>query len=81
MTTTIPAPGAPAGSSGIGRILDRCPACAGIHLYTVYDGESTNFLCRSCDRCWHVTLGWVHQVDRDTCPGCEWRFACASRWD
>ncbi|MGH9038361.1 MAG: hypothetical protein ACRD0O_21610 [Acidimicrobiia bacterium] len=43
--------------------------------------EATNFLCRSCNRCWHVTLGWVHQVDRGTCPGCEWRFACASRWD
>lgn len=62
-------------------ILDRCLGCAGEHLYTVFDGESTNFLCRSCNRCWSVGMGWVHRVDPLTCPGCEWRSACESRWD
>ena len=81
MTTTMPGPCATAGPSPIGTILDHCPGCAGTHLYTVFDGQDTNFLCRSCDRCWHVTLGWVHQVDRHTCPGCEWRSTCTSRWD
>lgn len=76
-TTTRPAPT----GRGIWRILDRCPGCAGEHLYTVFDGESTNFLCRSCNRCWSVGMGWVHRVDPLTCPGCEWRSACTSRWD
>lgn len=62
-------------------IPDRCPGCAGEHLYTVFDGETTNFLCRSCNRCWHVGMGWVHRVDPETCPGCEWRSTCTSRWD
>lgn len=78
-TTTRPAP---APSSGASRLLlDRCPACAGEHLYTVFDGECTNFLCRSCSRCWYVGMGWVHRVDPFTCPGCEWRSTCLSRWD
>lgn len=62
------------------QLLDRCPGCGAEPLYTVYDGESTNFLCRSCSRCWHAELGWVRQVDPATCPGCEWRSTCLSRF-
>lgn len=62
-------------------ILDRCLGCAGEHLYRVFDGERTNFLCGSCSRCWHVGMGWVHRVDPHTCPGCEWHSTCLSRWD
>jgi hypothetical protein len=80
-TTNIPAPPGIAGGPLIGEIIDRCPRCAGDLLYTVFDGEHTNFLCRSCNRCWHVTPGGAQEVDRTTCPGCEWRFACRSRWD
>lgn len=64
-----------------GTIIDRCPACAGEHIYSVDDGESTNWLCRSCNRCWHVAQGRIHVVDRHTCPGCEWHHLCTSRWD
>ena len=79
-TTPITAPPG-AGGPLVGEIIDRCPRCAGELLYTVFDGENTNFLCRSCNRCWHATGGWVHEVNRATCPGCEWRPVCMSRWD
>ena len=63
------------------QLLDRCPGCGAGMLYTVCDGETTNFLCRSCSRCWHAELGWVRRVDPTTCPGCEWRSTCRSRFD
>ena len=67
--------------SGLSRILDRCPGCAGEHLYTVFDGERVNFLCRSCSRCWTIGMGFVYETDPRTCPGCEWRPTCTSRFD
>jgi ribosomal protein S27E len=76
-TTTVAAP--PPTSDR--PILDRCPGCGGEHLYTVFDGASTNFLCRLCSRCWSVDRGRMHRVDPITCPGCEWRGVCTSRWD
>jgi len=63
------------------RTVDRCPGCASTSIYSVFDGETTNFLCRSCSRCWHITMGWAMHVDPATCPGCEWRSTCTSRWD
>ncbi len=62
-------------------MLDRCPGCGNGYLYTVSDGTRTNLLCRVCSRCWEVGMGWVHQVDPRTCPGCEWRTTCEARWD
>ncbi|HET9769979.1 MAG TPA: hypothetical protein VFS16_03740 [Acidimicrobiia bacterium] len=76
-TLTVPSPSLP----GTRRILDRCPGCGGELLYTVFDGEATNFLCRHCNRCWSTGLGFVRRVDPRTCPGCEWRGVCTSRWD
>jgi CBS domain-containing protein len=79
MATGISPEGLAFGKSG--WILDRCPRCAGEHLYTVFDGERTNFLCRTCNRCWSNGTGSIRQVDTSTCPGCEWRPTCMSRWD
>ena len=62
-------------------LLDACPGCGAGMLYTVSDGQTTNFLCRICSRCWHVELGGVRRVEPATCPGCEWRGTCQSRWD
>lgn len=62
------------------RMLDRCPGCGSGYLYMVYVGETTNFLCRTCSRCWSVGTG-VQRVDPRTCPGCEWRSTCMARWD
>jgi hypothetical protein len=60
-------------------IPDRCPACQGGPLFAV-GGDGPNFLCRTCSRCWHVGDA-VAQVDPLTCPGCEWRPTCLSRFD
>lgn len=62
-------------------ILDQCPRCGGRQLYTVDAGEGVNFLCRSCDRCWHVAPDGPERVDPSACPGCEWRATCHERWD
>jgi len=72
---------APRAGWGIWRGPDRCPGCAGEHLYTVGDSETSNVLCVTCSRCWHLGQGWVRRVDPKTCPGCERRSTCTSRWD
>lgn len=62
------------------RLLDRCPGCAAEPLFAVFDRETTNFLCRTCSRCWHADPAGIHEVDRHTCAGCEWRSTCHSRF-
>ncbi|MEW6470867.1 MAG: hypothetical protein AB1679_01225 [Actinomycetota bacterium] len=62
-------------------VLDHCPGCAGGPLFAVFNGEEMNFLCQACSVCWHAGSGWVRRVDPLTCPGCEWRGACLSRFD
>lgn len=47
---------------GARTTLLACPACGRDDIEAVSDGEDTHFLCRSCDRYWHVELGWVWQV-------------------
>ena len=44
----------------IRRPLDRCPTCGSWQLRAVTHDEGVRFLCGSCDRCWHVELGFVH---------------------
>lgn len=56
--------------------LARCPACGSGELAAVDDGELTNFWCRTCRRCWHVELGWMHQIAPRNCPGCSHRDEC-----
>jgi hypothetical protein len=78
--TTGPAvPAAPSSAepAGVGA-LTRCPVCAGA-LAAVSDGDTTNFLCRRCGRCWHVELGRVSRVDPASCPGCPHEAECRAR--
>ena len=56
--------------------LDACPACGGVELHPVYDGEMMNFLCPLCVSCWHVELGFVHRIRPETCPGCQYQLIC-----
>lgn len=58
---------------------DRCPGCQGGPLFAV-GGDGPNFLCRSCNRCWHMGEQ-VELVNPLTCRGCEWRHECISRFD
>lgn len=57
--------------------LDVCPACGGLELHPVYDGELMNFLCPLCLSCWHVELGFIHKVRPESCPGCQYQLTCA----
>jgi formate dehydrogenase maturation protein FdhE len=63
----------------IRRPLDRCPACGSAQLQAVtdIDEEGVRFLCGTCDRCWHVELGFVQRVHPDACHGCPQRQRCA----
>lgn len=60
--------------------ISRCPACRSTDLRTVIDGESANFSCGDCYRCWHVELNWVIRVDPTTCAGCRTFVQCAERF-
>ena len=66
----------PAGAPGP---LGECPACGWPDIEVVSDGEYTNFLCRSCFRCWHVELGRVSRVDPLSCPGCRYLDRCLDK--
>jgi hypothetical protein len=81
MTTVATPAVAPPTGWGIWQVPERCPGCAAEQLYSVFDGENTNFLCRACSRCWYLGMGWLQQINPLTCPGCEWRGTCTSRWD
>jgi len=62
----------------IRRPLDHCPACSNAHLEPVVDlyAEAVHFLCRTCNRCWHVELGYVRRVPPNACEGCPQRDSC-----
>jgi hypothetical protein len=63
------------------EIIDRCPGCSSSTLFRVSDGKQTNYLCQSCERCWHRHGEETTRVRPAACPGCEWRSRCESRWD
>ena len=56
--------------------IDACPECGAVELHPVFDGELMNFLCPLCMSCWHVELGFVHKVNPETCPGCQYELVC-----
>lgn len=60
--------------------ISRCPSCHSADLRAVVDGESANFSCNACHRCWHVELNWVMRVDPATCTGCDTPVECAARF-
>lgn len=62
----------------IRRPLDRCPTCGSWQLQAVTHEEGVRFLCGSCNRCWHVELGFVQRVHPNTCHGCPQRQRCAA---
>lgn len=56
--------------------IDACPECGAVELHPVFDGELMNFLCPLCMSCWHVELGFVHKINPQTCPGCQYQLTC-----
>ena len=59
-----------------GHPLACCPACASTRIVVAVDTDSTNFLCESCQRCWHVEFRRVWRVDPHTCMTCVHREDC-----
>lgn len=61
------------------RPLAACPECGSGDLRPIVedDGETVNFFCESCHRCWHVELGYVHRVDPTSCSGCREHPRCS----
>lgn len=59
-----------------GRPLRDCPECGSTKLEAVFDGETVNWFCHDCIRCWHVELGHVSRVAYETCPGCLYQERC-----
>ena len=57
--------------------FDTCPGCEAPSLRLVNAAGTVNFACAACGRCWHVELGWVHEVDPEQCTGCRVRGFCA----
>ena len=58
--------------------LEACPGCGAVTLTAVSDGESTNFFCGTCEKCWRLELGWVSRIEPRTCPGCYLSSRCAA---
>jgi hypothetical protein len=48
--------------------IDTCPGCRAHGLQAISAGDQVNFYCPLCDRCWHVDLGYVHEVDHAVDP-------------
>jgi hypothetical protein len=48
--------------------FDICPGCRAQGLEAISAGDQVNFHCPLCDCCWHIDLGYVHQVDHAVYP-------------
>jgi len=82
MEQTAAAPATQPGPTMIGRPLDNCPGCGSWQLSPVVDVDAAtvHFLCGSCNRCWHVELGFVRRVQPETCGGCAQSERCLAAY-
>jgi hypothetical protein len=64
----------------IRRPLDHCPSCNSWQLQPVVaiEAGTVQFLCGSCNRCWHVELGFVSRVNPTVCDGCPQTERCTA---
>ena len=56
--------------------LGACLRCRSTLISAVFDLDDTNFLCESCQACWHVESARVWRVDPRTCITCWHRDDC-----
>jgi hypothetical protein len=56
--------------------LGACLRCGSTRISAVFDLDVTNFLCESCQACWHVESARVWRVDPRTCITCRHREDC-----
>ena len=61
--------------------LVRCPGCESDRLDAVVEqgAQAVHFLCRDCDRCWNIELGYVRRVAPGLCLGCPERGLVRTR--
>jgi hypothetical protein len=66
----------------IRRPLDHCPECSNNDLEPIVDlhAEEVHFLCTSCNRCWHVELGYVRRIEPTACHGCPQSASCTAAY-
>jgi len=53
-----------------------CPRCGSHALRPVETANGTNLLCTVCHRCWYREHGYLIEVNRYACAGCEDRTLC-----
>ena len=53
-----------------------CPRCGCRSLQPVVAAGQTNFLCAACRRCWTPEFGYLIEVNRYACAGCDDRTRC-----
>jgi transposase-like protein len=72
----------PVVTSRIAHPLPNCPTCGSTTLDPVVETlvEEVHFLCRECNRCWHVGLGAVSRVSPAACLGCPEKERCTAAY-
>jgi hypothetical protein len=60
----------------IGGPIERCPRCNSSRIVVAVDLASINFLCETCQSCWHIELAYLTRVDPSTCMTCSHRADC-----
>ena len=53
-----------------------CPRCGCRSLQPVVAAGQTNVLCTACRRCWTPEFGYLIEVNRYACAGCDDRTRC-----
>jgi hypothetical protein len=53
-----------------------CPRCGSRSLQPVATPGQTKQFCTVCHRCWTQEFGYLIEVNRYACPGCDDRTRC-----
>ena len=53
-----------------------CPRCGDSSLQPVAAVGQTNLFCTTCHRCWVQEFGYLIEVNRYACSGCDDRTRC-----
>ena len=60
-------------AAAVGR---PCPRCGSRLLQPVATAGQTNLFCTICHRCWTREFGYLIEVNRYACSGCDDRTRC-----
>lgn len=54
----------------------RCPRCGEESLRPVSTANGPHLVCTTCHRCWSPEFGYLIEMNRYACPGCDDRLLC-----